>query len=161
MRKRENEFQEKKTQTQKQEKGASKKIAKQEFSKVLKSQGLEIIGMSEKTSQRIETTQDIVPMEKSMGKVLKLKDGRYIGIIEILPINFSTKSHEGKLAVIQYYFEFLKVAPRRMQFFITTERTNATSLVDSLKAKNENENITLVKERREELIKNVVTVSNQ
>ncbi len=161
MKKKENEFQEKKTQKQKQEKRASKKITKQEFSKVLKSQGLEIIGVSEKTSQRIETTQDIVPMEKSMGKVLKLKDGRYIGIIEILPINFSTKSHEGKLAVIQYYFEFLKIAPRKMQFFITTERTNATSLVDSLKAKNENESITLVKERREELIKHVETVSNQ
>lgn len=126
----------------------------------LKSQYITLPG--EKTNVSKSTrSQDIVPLEKSLGKVLKLKDGRYISIVEISPINFSSKSDESKVAVIQAYASWLKIAPKKLQFFVTTERTDATGLVETLEKKNKNEENVLVKERRQEEIEHVKMMSNQ
>lgn len=145
----------------------AKSIAAKKADKFLKSQNIdvkELKSFGKKSSkvpeEKFHSSQEWSPLEKSIGPVLKLKDGRYISIVEISPINFSTRTDANKEAVIQGYASWLKIAPKKLLFFITTEKTNTTCIVDGLKQKNEEESIVLVKDRREELINHVKLMSD-
>ena len=53
-----------------------------------------------------------------------MKDGRYIKIAEILPVNFYLKSSIEQENIIYYFASYLKIAPDNMQIRVVTERAD-------------------------------------
>lgn len=70
------------------------------------------------------STQKWLPIETVTNGIIILKDGRYIKILEILPVNFYLKSEVEQENIIYYYASYLKIAPDNMQIRVITERAN-------------------------------------
>ena len=70
------------------------------------------------------STQKWLPIETVIGGLILLKDGRYIKLLEILPVNFYLKSDIEQQNIIYYFASYLKIAPDNMQIRVVTERAN-------------------------------------
>ena len=70
------------------------------------------------------STQKWLPIETVVGGLILLKDGRYIKLLEILPVNFYLKSEVEQENIIYYFASYLKIAPDNMQIRVVTERAN-------------------------------------
>ncbi len=70
------------------------------------------------------STQRWLPIETIVNGIVFLKDGRYIKILEISPVNFYLKSEVEQENIIYYFASYLKIAPDNMQIKVSTERAN-------------------------------------
>ena len=70
------------------------------------------------------STQKWLPIETVTGGLVLFKDGRYIKILEILPVNFYLKSDVEQENIIYYFASYLKIAPDNMQIRVVTERAD-------------------------------------
>ncbi len=70
------------------------------------------------------STQKWLPIETITNGIVVLKDGRYIKILEVLPVNFYLKSEVEQENIIYYFASYLKIAPDNMQIRVSTERAN-------------------------------------
>lgn len=71
-----------------------------------------------------DSTQKWLPIETINNGIVVLKDGRYIKILEILPVNFYLKSEVEQENIIYYFASYLKIAPDNMQIRVSTERAD-------------------------------------
>ena len=71
-----------------------------------------------------DSTQKWLPIETVVNGIVVLKGGRYIKILEILPVNFYLKSEVEQENIIYYFASYLKIAPDNMQIRVTTERAD-------------------------------------
>ncbi len=70
------------------------------------------------------STQKWLPIETITNGIVALKDGRYIKILEILPVNFYLKSEVEQENIIYYFASYLKIAPDNLQIRVSTERAD-------------------------------------
>lgn len=137
---------------------SKEEISKKESAKekILKNTG------NRKKKVKKEASQEWVPFEKTVYGMIKTTDGRYVKIIEIIPINFLQKTPQERAEIIEDFYEWLIIAPSKLQFRITTSHANAdaNSLMETIFEKNKNEKNSLVLERRDELIQNIQYLSS-
>ena len=74
-----------------------------------------------------DSTQAWLPIETIVDGIVVMKDGRFIKILEILPVNFYLKSEVEQENIIYYYASYLKIAPDNIQIRVSTERANIES----------------------------------
>lgn len=74
-----------------------------------------------------DSTQAWLPIETIVDGIVVMKDGRFIKILEILPVNFYLKSEVEQENIIYYYASYLKIAPDNIQIRVSTERVNIES----------------------------------
>ena len=80
--------------------------------------------------------------------IIELKDGRYVKVIEILPVNFYLKSEVEQENIIYYFASYLKVAPDNLQIRVLTQRADIDDYLERLYVNSENE--------RNELCQNMI-----
>ena len=68
------------------------------------------------------SVQEWLPIKNIIDGVVVTKDGRFVKIIETLPVNFHLKTAAEKQTIIYYYASYLKIAPRNLQVRIITQR---------------------------------------
>lgn len=85
------------------------------------------------------STQAWLPIEDIQGGVVMLKDGRYIKILEVLPVNFYLKSSVEQENIIFYFASYLKIAPDNMQIRVMTQRADISDYLARLERLGENE----------------------
>lgn len=66
-------------------------------------------------------TGSIVPISDIVDGVIVTDSGRFIKILEILPVNFHLKSETEQLNIIWYMAGYLKIAPENIQIIVRTE----------------------------------------
>ena len=59
------------------------------------------------------STQEWLPISGIEHDVIITKDGRYVKILEILPVNFYLKSYMEQQSIIMSFAQYLKIAPDR------------------------------------------------
>lgn len=74
-----------------------------------------------------DSTQAWLSIETIVDGIVVMKDGRFIKILEILPVNFYLKSEVEQENIIYYYASYLKIAPDNIQIRVSTERANIES----------------------------------
>lgn len=89
----------------------------------------------------------------------KTKDGRYVKVVEIEPITFLLRSLDERASIINSFYSWLKIAPSKLQFQMTTTHVDATRLIQRIEKICEKETDPHVIRRKEELIKHVNTIS--
>ena len=77
-------------------------------------------------------TQDIVDVEEIKDGIIKTKDGRYIKVVELEPINFHLRSEKEKNEIIFSFASYLKIAPVKIQFKVLTRPANIDNFVNIL-----------------------------
>ena len=87
-----------------------------------------------KTGTRRETipvyknsVQEYIPISDIQDGVVITKDGQYVKILEILPVNFWLKSYTEQQNIIYYYQVYLKIAPDNLQASIISKKANMDS----------------------------------
>lgn len=85
------------------------------------------------------STQKWLPIETIINGIVVLKDGRYIKVVEVLPVNFYLKSEVEQENIIYYYASYLKIAPDNMQIRVSTESANIASYLKRHEILAENE----------------------
>lgn len=72
------------------------------------------------------STQSWLPVEDVLdGGVIKLKDGRYVKVLEIYAINLYLKSAEERQNIIYYFASYLKIAPDDLMIRVISERAES------------------------------------
>lgn len=71
--------------------------------------------------------------------MVKLKDGRYIKILEIGSQNFSNKKPKDRNNIIQAFARWANVSPMSFQLKVVTEKTDISSLMEQINLKTINE----------------------
>lgn len=77
-------------------------------------------------------TQDYVPIKNMYGGMIETKDGRYIRIIEILPVNFESKSTNEKDDIIHDFRDWLAISPINIQIKIITEDSDPKKMIGDI-----------------------------
>jgi len=78
------------------------------------------------------STESIVPITDIVDGVIVTDDGRYVKIIEALPVNFNLKSETEQLNIIWYMAGYLKVAPDNLQILVRTEPADIDSYCERM-----------------------------
>ncbi len=104
-------------------------------------------------------SQDWIDFDHIVWGMIKTKDGRYVKILEIEPITFLLRTPEERADIIEDFYMWLKIAPIRMQFVMTTTYTDSTRLIQQLMKQTKNCKDNRIIERRNELIEHVKRMS--
>lgn len=75
------------------------------------------------------STQAWLPIETITNGIVVLKDGRFIKVLEVLPVNFYLKSGVEQENIIYYFASYLKIAPDNVQICVKTERADIGSYI--------------------------------
>lgn len=78
------------------------------------------------------STQEWLSIENIKNGVVELKDGRFIKIVEVLPVNFYLKSEVEQENIIYYFAAYLKVAPDNLQIRVVTQRADIEDYLEKL-----------------------------
>lgn len=76
------------------------------------------------TAQYPHSTQKWITVLDIKHGIVITKDGRYVKILEIMPVNFHLKSLIEQQNIIYYYSSYLKVAPDNLQVKIITQKAD-------------------------------------
>ncbi len=75
-------------------------------------------------SEMENSTQKLIPVSDIRSGVIITRDGRFIKVLEVLPVNFYLKSPIDQANIIYYYTAFLKVAPDNLQIRVVTQKAD-------------------------------------
>lgn len=90
-------------------------------------------------AQYQNSTQKWLPIADIQEGVVITKDGRYIKVLEVLPVNFELKSPIERQNIIYYYASYLKIAPDNLQIKVLTQKADIEGYVNRLWAFHERE----------------------
>lgn len=77
-------------------------------------------------------TQDYIPIKKMYDSLIETKDGRFIRIVEILPVNFESKTVSEKDDIIHDFRDWLAISPINIQIKIITEDSDPRKMVGDI-----------------------------
>lgn len=90
-------------------------------------------------AQYRNSTQGWLPVLDVQNGVVITKDGRYVKILEVMPVNFYLKSAIEQQNIIFYFSSYLKIAPDNLQIKIVTQKADIDGYVARMKGFLDNE----------------------
>ena len=79
-----------------------------------------------------DSTQKWLPIKEFRDGIVVMKDGRYVKVLEVLPVNFYLKSEMEQQNIIYYYASYLKIAPDNMQIRVLTQKADISTYLERL-----------------------------
>ena len=92
-----------------------------------------------KTTKKIVDAEKYFDIEKIENGVVFTKDGRYLKIIEIEPINFLLRSAREQRNIIYSFVSYLKIAPIKMQFKVIAKKADLNKHLSQVNEEMRNE----------------------
>ena len=80
-----------------------------------------------------------LPIRKIKNGIIYTNDGRYVKILEILPINFLLRSPSEQRNIVFSFLSYLKIAPVRMQFKIVSKKADIAEYLEKIQKEIEHE----------------------
>ena len=96
--------------------------------------------------QAPDSTENWLPVADIRDGVIMLKDGRYIKIVEILPVNFLLKSPIEQENIIFSYAAYLKISPANLQVCVVTRPEDISGYAARMQEYRQNEEVPLCRE---------------
>ena len=82
--------------------------------------------------QNKKSTEKWLPVQDIRNGIILTKDGRYLRIMELLPVNFLLKSEMEQDNLIYYFASYLKVAPDHLQFLVVNQKAEVAGYVSEM-----------------------------
>ena len=114
----------------------------------------------EKT-KKLEFVQDFLTIKKLQNGIIETKDGRYLKILEIEPINFMLRSEEEQVNIISSFASWLKISPIRLQFKSITRKADSDKHIALLRKDLEVEENLKCRELGEDYIRLIQDIGNR
>jgi len=80
-----------------------------------------------------DSIQAWLPIKNIVGGVVVTKDGRFVKILEVLPVNIYLKSPNDRQNIISSYAAYLKIAPDSLQLEARTLPADTAAYVDRMR----------------------------
>lgn len=106
------------------------------------------------------STNDVVGIAKMIDEVIVTSEGKYISIIEVNPINFRYRSKSEQERIIQYFANFLRVAPFKFRIKSLSRRADVNKFLEILRTDFQKETNPVIKRYQQDylrLIRNIGT----
>ena len=114
-----------------------------------------------KKQEKLEFVQDFLPIKNIAHGVIETKDGRYIKILEIEPINFMLRSDEEQFGIISSFASWLKISPVKLQFKSFTRKADSDKHVAMVRKELESEENEACRKQGEGYIRFIKDVGNR
>jgi len=99
-----------------------------------------------KSKTKAESVQNWLPYENiSENGIIKMKNGKYIKILKIIPINYNLKSDLEKESILNSYKNFLKICNFDIQILIQSKKENLSKHISSVKNQEKTEDTNIKK----------------
>lgn len=85
-----------------------------------------------KSKRRDKTLEEYLPFERVENGILHMKDGRYVKVLEIEPINFLLRSVQEQRSIIYSFASYLKISPVKMQVKVLTRKADINSQLQAI-----------------------------
>lgn len=79
------------------------------------------------------SVQNWLPIADIRGGTVITTDGRFVKIIEVMPVNFYLKSAAEQQSIIYYFASYLKIAPDNLQILAVTQKADIEAYVSRLR----------------------------
>lgn len=79
-----------------------------------------------------ESVQNWLPVSDIRDGVIITKDGRFVKLLEVLPVNFYLKSAMEQQNIIYYFSSYLKIAPDHLQFLAVTQKADIDAYISRM-----------------------------
>ncbi len=96
-----------------------------------------------------------IPVKDIIRGTVATKDGRFVRILEVLPVNFYTLSDDEKDVVLADMASYLKIAPQTLQFSVRTQKFNMDAYRERQQANMEREPVAACRAMIEDNIREV------
>lgn len=114
-----------------------------------------------KKPEKLEFVQDFLPIKNIAHGVIETKDGRYIKILEIEPINFMLRSDEEQYGIIASFASWLKISPVKLQFKSFTRKADSDKHIAMVRKELELEENEACRKQGEGYIRFIKDVGNR
>ena len=88
-----------------------------------------IAGLDSSGKDYTGSVQEWLPIKNIIDGVVVTKDGRFVKIVETMPVNFHLKTPTEQQTIIYYFASYLKIAPRNLQIRVVTQRLDLEGYV--------------------------------
>lgn len=82
--------------------------------------------------KKISDVEDFIPIRNLKNGIIETKDGRFLKILEIEPINFMLRSADEQAEILYAFSSWLKIAPVKLQFKSITKRADCQKHIENL-----------------------------
>ena len=79
-----------------------------------------------------ESVQNWLTVSDIRDGVIITKDGRFVKLLEVLPVNFYLKSAMEQQNIIYYFSSYLKIAPDHLQFLAVTQKADIDAYISRM-----------------------------
>ena len=80
------------------------------------------------------STESLVPVKNISDGIIRLNSGRYVTVLEVLPLNFYLKSELEQKNIISGFAAWLKIAPSRLQIAVQTRPADIDAFCERLES---------------------------
>lgn len=91
-----------------------------------------LFGNGDKNTE--DGTERLVPVKEIYGEVIALKNGKFVTVLEVLPLNFHLKSELEQKNIISGFAAFLKTAPDELQIIVETRPADISAFCERLES---------------------------
>lgn len=113
------------------------------------------------SEERLEFTQDFIPVKNIQHGIIETTDHRYIKILEIEPINFMLRSDEEQFGIISSFASWLKISPARLQFKGITRKADSDRHINMIREELAQEDNPACKRQGEEYIRFIKEIGSR
>ena len=113
------------------------------------------------SEERLEFTQDFIPVKDIRHGIIETTDHRFIKILEIEPINFMLRSEEEQFGIISSFASWLKISPARLQFKSITRKADSDRHINMVRQELEQEENPACKRQGEEYIRFIKEIGSR
>ncbi len=111
---------------------------KNPFSKELLDK-ISFLSSDRKEEKEKKWSQDFTDVDCVIGNTIFMNDGRAIGVMEILPINFYRRSAHEQNIITGYFQELFRIAPVKLHFKVRTEEASISKTIYTIRKANAKE----------------------
>ena len=109
-------------------------------------------GLIKRRASPAGSTEGLLPITDIRHGLVITQDGRYVKILEVLPVNFYLKTPTEQHNIIHYFAAWLKIAPANIQMLSLTEKRNIDGFIAQMQARKAQEQSQLCRSLIEDII---------
>lgn len=116
---------------------------------------------AKKKRRKYQTLEDYLPIEKIAHGVIYTRDGRYVKILEVEPINFLLRSAREQMGIIYSFISYLKISPVKLQIKMISKRADINRHLERSRQELEQETDVHCRELQEDYLRFVRNLSSK
>lgn len=116
---------------------------------------------SKRHSPKDGVSDDLVPVSDIRNGIIHMKDGRYIKILEVEPINFLLRSVREQKNIVASFASWLKISPVKVQIKVLTKKADISKHLNAIERDMEYEQDPKCKELQQDYYNLIKTIGSR